>query len=67
MADPIYYWRGLPYDPVRPWKEDGQWYVLMSTDGCNATKQKPCPAGGRLDLNRPIGGGARGIAIDIMI
>ena len=48
---PFYYFRALPYDPVRPWKdEDGQWYVAMSTDACNATKQKPCPGGGRLDL-----------------
>ena len=48
---PFYYFRALPYDPVRPWKdEDGQWYVAMSTDACNATQQKPCPGGGRLDL-----------------
>lgn len=23
---PVYYYRGLPYDPVRPWKDfDGKW------------------------------------------
>ena len=43
MADPIYYWRGLPYDPVRPWKEvgpggDGLWYHAWSADGCNSTQ-----------------------------
>lgn len=49
---PFYYYRALPYDPVRPWKDtDGKWYVAMSTDGCNATTRKlPCEAGGRLDL-----------------
>jgi len=48
---PFYYFRGLPYDPTRPWKDsDGKWYVAMSTDGCNASKARPCPAGGRLDL-----------------
>jgi len=49
---PFYYYRSLPYDPVRPWKDtDGKWYAAMSTDGCNATTRKtPCAAGGRLDL-----------------
>ena len=48
---PFYYFRALPYDPVRPWKDtDGQWYVALSTGGCNATKLSRCPAGGRLDL-----------------
>mmetsp|Transcript_73233 Transcript_73233/g.156902 ORF Transcript_73233/g.156902 Transcript_73233/m.156902 type:complete len:531 (-) Transcript_73233:48-1640(-) len=49
---PFYYYRALPYDPVRPWKDtDGKWYVAMSTDGCNSTtKKRPCAAGGRLDL-----------------
>ena len=48
----IYYYRALPYDPVRPWKDtDGKWYYGLSTDGCNATTEKvPCAAGGRLDL-----------------
>ena len=49
---PVYFYRGLPYDPVRPWKDtDGKWYSALSTDGCNATTRKtPCAAGGRLDL-----------------
>ena len=45
------YYRPLPYDPVRPWVENGTWYSALSTDGCNATTRKrPCAAGGRLDL-----------------
>ena len=49
---PVYYYRALPYDPVRPWRDrDGMWYAAISTDGCNATtKRVPCAAGGRLDL-----------------
>jgi len=49
---PFYFYRALPYDPVRPWKDtDGKWYAAMSTDGCNATTRKtPCAAGGRLEL-----------------
>ena len=49
---PVYYYRALPYDPVRPWKDyDGKWYSALSTDGCNSTTKKtPCAAGGRLDL-----------------
>jgi hypothetical protein len=53
-SDPIYlfdmfYYRALPYDPVRPWIDaDGKWYSAMSTDGCNSTTKKtPCAAGGR--------------------
>ena len=50
----VYFYRGLPYDPVRPWKDtDGYWYSALSTDGCNATtRAAPCGAGGRLDLFR---------------
>lgn len=41
----VYFYRALPYDPVRPWKdEDGQWYSALSTDGCNSTTRPP---GGR--------------------
>eukprot|EP01052_Picozoa_sp_SAG31_P015328 SAG31_NODE_982_length_10556_cov_18.203883_8_plen_586_part_00 len=49
---PVYYYRALPYDPVRPWRDhDKMWYAAISTDGCNATtRQVPCAAGGRLDL-----------------
>eukprot|EP00040_Diaphanoeca_grandis_P043581 m.9702 g.9702 ORF g.9702 m.9702 type:complete len:637 (-) comp7875_c0_seq1:107-2017(-) len=49
---PVYYYRALPYDPVRPWKDsDGMWYSAWSTDGCNSTtKQVPCAAGGQLEL-----------------
>jgi hypothetical protein len=49
---PVYYYRALPYDPVRPWKDlDGKWYSSWSTDGCNATtKTVPCAAGGQLEL-----------------
>ena len=39
--------RGLPFDPVRPWKDaDGQWYATISADACNATSGG-CPLGGR--------------------
>jgi hypothetical protein len=53
---------GLPYDPVRPWKDtDGKWYSAWSTDGCNGTaqwgptdpanlKKTPCKMGGQLEL-----------------
>ena len=49
---PVYYYRALPYDPVRPWKDDdGKWYTALAMDGCNATTRKtPCAAGGRLEL-----------------
>lgn len=49
---PVYYYRALPYDPVRPWKDfDGKWYSSWSTDGCNSTTKKvPCAAGGQLEL-----------------
>ena len=59
---PAYYYRGLPYDPVRPWKDtDGKWYSAWSTDGCNGTTQwgptpasnlrkTPCQPGGQLEL-----------------
>ena len=49
---PVYYYRALPYDPVRPWLDrDGKWYFTIATDGCNATTQKiPCAAGGQLSL-----------------
>ena len=49
---PVFYYRALPYDPVRPWKDfDNKWYVALSTDGCNSTTRSvPCAAGGQLDL-----------------
>lgn len=59
---PAYFYRSLPYDPVRPWKDtDGKWYSAWSTDGCNGTnqwgptpaanlKKKPCQPGGQLEL-----------------
>lgn len=57
-----YFYRALPYDPVRPWKDtDGKWYSAWSTDGCNGTnqwgptpadnlKKLPCKPGGQLEL-----------------
>ena len=57
---PQYFYRALPYDPVRPWKEtgpggDGKWYSAWSTDGCNktggdGTQKTPCKPGGQLEL-----------------
>ena len=49
---PSYFYRALPYDPVRPWKDvDGKWYSSWSSDGCNATTRRtPCEAGGQLEL-----------------
>ena len=59
---PIYYYRSLPYDPPRPWKDtDGKWYSAFSSDGCNGTsqwgptpasnlKKVPCRMGGQLEL-----------------
>eukprot|EP00937_MAST-01D_sp_MAST-1D-sp2_P000575 g575.t1 len=47
----VSWWRGIPYDPARPWFEesDSQWYQLLSMDGCNeTTKALPCEAGGEL-------------------
>ena len=48
----VYYYRALPYDPVRPWKDyDGLYYSAFSTDACNATtKQVPCAGGGQLEI-----------------
>ena len=48
----VSFYRALPYDPARPWQEaDGQWYQLLSMDGCNATTRKlPCASGGQLQL-----------------
>eukprot|EP01052_Picozoa_sp_SAG31_P043253 SAG31_NODE_7147_length_1776_cov_1.202743_1_plen_384_part_10 len=52
---PVYFARGLPYDPPRPWKDfDGQWYAAISTDGCNythsETKKNGCDKGGQLQI-----------------
>lgn len=47
----VFFYRGIPYDPARPWKEDGRWYQIISTDACNdTTRHSPCDEGGRLDL-----------------
>jgi hypothetical protein len=48
----VSFWRAIPYDPARPWREaDGQWYVLLSMDGCNeTTRALPCHAGGMLSM-----------------
>ena len=50
----VSWYRGIPYDPARPWKEaDGNWYQLLSMDGCNSTTRKlPCEAGGQLVMWR---------------
>ena len=55
----VSFWRAIPYDPARPWKEgDGMWYQLLSMDACNATWHVPsslmraCEGGGQLDLWR---------------
>ena len=30
----VSWWRAIPYDPARPWKDtDGNWYVMLSMDG----------------------------------
>jgi len=51
-SDPIYifdvfYFRALPYDPVRPWRGgDNKWYATIATDNCNTTTKKvPCLSG----------------------
>ena len=46
----VSWWRAIPYDPARPWRDtDGNWYVLLSMDGCNTTTKKlPCHEGGQL-------------------
>jgi hypothetical protein len=56
---PIYYYKALPYDPVRPWKDrNGLWYSSWSSDGCNGTNKaveagsttEKCLRGGQLEL-----------------
>lgn len=56
------FYRATPYDPSKPWLDtDGNWYLLMSVDMCNATryddskehgKHNPCHLGGGVDLWR---------------
>ena len=42
----VSFWRALPYDPARPWREaDGLWYMLVAVDACNDTRTLPCLAG----------------------
>jgi hypothetical protein len=69
---PISWYRALPYDPVRPWRDlDGKWYSAWSSDACNGTTQwgptppgnlRPpgrgmvCLAGGQLNLMVSDGG-----------
>ena len=50
----VSFYRAIPYDPARPWREaDGNWYQLLSMDGCNATtRELPCEAGGQLGMWR---------------
>ncbi|KAL1498447.1 hypothetical protein AB1Y20_013772 [Prymnesium parvum] len=50
----VSWYRPLPYDPARPWLDtDGNWYLLLSMDGCNATTRAlPCAAGGQVVLWR---------------
>jgi hypothetical protein len=34
----VFFWRQLPYDPIRPWRDvDGLWYSGVSLDACNST------------------------------
>ena len=58
-TDPEYlfnvsFWRPVPYDPARPWREsDGMWYQLLSLDACNKTDthgRQHCDAGGQLGM-----------------
>lgn len=50
----VSWYRSIPYDPARPWREaDGNWYVLLSMDGCNTTTRAvPCKVGGELHMWR---------------
>ena len=49
----VFFYRALPYDPVRPWKgTDGQWYSTIAVDACNTTKHHGCAAGSRNELWR---------------
>ena len=69
-GDPIYlfnvsYYRPVPYDPPRPWKDlDGNWYMLLSLDACNGTTDGvPCAEGAAVGIfkgtDRLHGKGAR--------
>lgn len=50
----VSFYRAVPYDPARVWKEaDGQWYAMLSFDHCNMTSKKlPCESGGMLVMWR---------------
>ena len=53
----VSFWRPVPYDPARPWREaDGNFYQLLSLDGCNASGYPSthayCPSGGQLVMWR---------------
>ena len=47
---PVHYYRGLPYDPFRPFQDhDGRWYAGIAIDACNGTTDSvPCQAGGAI-------------------
>ena len=50
----VSFWRPIPYDPARPWFENGRWYQLLSMDACNNTGGniggKTCSKGGQLSM-----------------
>ena len=53
----VTFWRFLPLDPFRPFQDtDGQWYVGVALDACNATHfgqnktTTVCTTGGQIDL-----------------
>ena len=49
---PVVYYRGLPYDPFRPFRDhDGLWYAGIAGDACNGTTDAvPCAAGGAISI-----------------
>ena len=62
----VKFYRPMAYDPAPPWlEEDGNWYVIMGMDACNAsTRRLPCEAGGQLIMWRTpsMTPGERGVA-----
>ena len=51
---PIVYYRGIPYDPFRPFRDhDGWWYAGIAVDACNGTTDAvPCSTGGAIAMWR---------------
>jgi hypothetical protein len=49
---PVVYYRGLPYDPFRPFRDhNGLWYAGIAGDACNGTTDAvPCAAGGAISI-----------------